>query len=85
MALAVAPSVEIVVQGAASTTRCPGSATAPSFLCVYETDTDNPGNLQVFNPVTNVLNQASRFGAGLQLSGAATLHRSIGTWAVKAP
>jgi hypothetical protein len=90
LALDAAPTAHWLSAGAAATTECPGSASAPSatagHLCLYEGDsTGSVDTRSLFDPASGGAG-ASRFGAGLRLSasGSNTIS-SQGTWAVTAP
>jgi hypothetical protein len=91
--LASPPVVEIVAKGGAATVTCPGTVAnplaSPGRLCVYESAISNNDGLSSFSPETGVHDIATRFGAGLFITGPAgpdSLHRtSKGSWAVMAP
>jgi hypothetical protein len=91
--LASAPVVEIVAKGGPPTLTCPGSVTDPlataGRLCVYESAISDNDGLVSFSPETGVYNVATRFGAGLFITGPggpSSVHRtSKGSWAVMAP
>jgi hypothetical protein len=80
--LTTAPTVKIVLQGAAAPSECPGNATSPQaqpgFLCIYEEGSLNssPGAL---------LNSVETSGATIFTnSTAAGRFYSVGSWAVTA-
>jgi hypothetical protein len=91
--LAGAPAVEIIAKGGAPTGTCPGSVTDPlasrGRLCVYESSISDNDGLSAFSPATGVHDVATRFGAGLFVTGPggpASVHRtSKGSWAVTSP
>ncbi len=77
--LTTAPTVRVVLQGAAAPTECPGNATSPQaqsgFLCIYEESRTNS--------VGVTLNAVQRFGATIFTnSSAAGGFFSYGAWAV---
>ena len=79
---AAAPTVRIVLQGAAAPAECPGNATAPQaqagFLCIYEANRSNSSGA--------TLNNVTTAGATIftNASGAGGFF-SYGTWAATAP
>ena len=78
---AAAPTVRIVLQGAAAPAECPGNATLPQaqagFLCIYETSHSNSAGA--------TLNDVSRVGATIFTNAsAAGGFFSYGTWAATA-
>lgn len=78
-ALAAAPTVKIVLQGAAAPSQCTGNATFPQaqagFLCIYEESHTNTAGV--------TLNAVNRSGATIFTnSSAAGGFFSYGTWAV---
>jgi hypothetical protein len=80
-ALAAAPTVKIVLQGAAAPAECSGNATFPQaqagFLCIYEESKTNS--------VGVTLNAVNRSGATIFTnSSAAGGFFTFGTWAVTA-
>ena len=80
-ALAAAPAVKIVLQGAAAPPECTGNSTFPQaqagFLCIYEESKTNS--------VGATLNAVNRSGATIFTnSSAAGGFFSFGTWAVTA-
>jgi hypothetical protein len=88
--LASAPQEHFLPEGSASTAQCPGSAVnpqaAPGHLCVYESYSQNRGQVVLFTGTTGFTNQASKWGAGVWLIPAAAGNAfSYGTWAVTAP
>jgi hypothetical protein len=88
--LASAPEEHFLPAGAASTAQCPGTAVnplaAPGHLCVYESVSQNRGQVVLFTGTTGAVNQASKWGAGVWLIPAAAGNAfSYGTWAVTAP
>ena len=87
--LASAPEEHFLPAGAASTAQCPGTAVnplaAPGHLCVYESVSQNRGQVVLFTGTTGAVNQASKWGAGVWLIPAAAGNAfSYGTWAVTA-
>jgi hypothetical protein len=79
--LATAPTVKIVLQGAAAPAECPGNATSPQaqagFLCIYEESRTNTAGV--------TLNAVNRSGATIFVnSTAGGGFFSFGTWAVTA-
>ena len=65
--LATAPTVKIVLQGAAAPAECPGNATSPQaqagFLCIYEESRTNTAGV--------TLNAVNRFGATIFVNSTA--------------
>jgi hypothetical protein len=85
------PTPHVLEFGDPSTAQCPGTLANPraarGHLCIYVGSLEN-AVVAVADPVSNVLNQASRFGATvlvLSTGGAGTNFGSRGTWAVTAP
>jgi hypothetical protein len=90
MPLTFGPAAQIVLVGAAPPAQCPGTAAAPAAapgnLCVYEAVAVNAAGQAVVDPSTNLLGQASRYGAAvLAVSNEPGFFVSTGTWAVTAP
>jgi hypothetical protein len=90
MPLTFGPAAHIVLVGAAPPAQCPGTATAPSAapgnLCVYEAAAVNAAGQAMVDPSTNLLGEASRYGAAvLAVSNEPGFFVSTGTWAVTAP
>jgi hypothetical protein len=88
--LASAPQEHFLAAGSVPTAQCPGSAVnpqaAPGHLCVYESVSQNRGQVVLFTGTTGAVNQASKWGAGVWLIPAAAGNAfSYGTWAVTAP
>jgi hypothetical protein len=89
--LSSAPTAHYIQQGSTPPAQCPGSPAAPEaqagHLCVYEAGSDNAGNRNVFNPVTNADATATANGAGLYVFAAGNTPFVLirGSWAVTAP
>jgi hypothetical protein len=90
MPLTFDPAAHLILNGAGAPSECPGSATAPAAapgnLCVYEAVGVNVTAQAIVNPVTNLVGQASRYGATVQAVSSDTGYFvSTGTWAATAP
>jgi hypothetical protein len=90
MPLTFSPAAHLVLAGAEPPTQCPGSAAAPAAapgnLCVYEAVDVNATGQALVDPSTNLLGEASRYGATVQaVSSDVGYFVSTGTWAVTAP
>ncbi|MDX6645485.1 MAG: hypothetical protein QOK40_1212 [Miltoncostaeaceae bacterium] len=90
MPLTFGPAAHLVPAGGVAPTQCPGSATAPAAapgnLCVYESVDVNATGQALVDPATNLLGEASRYGATVQaVSSDVGYFVSTGTWAVTAP
>jgi hypothetical protein len=90
MPLTFDPAAHLVLSGAEPSSECPGTAAAPAAapgnLCVYEAVGVNATSEAIVDPVTNLVGEASRYGATVQtVSSASGYFVSTGTWAVTAP
>ena len=88
--LSSAPTEHFIPAGTPPPAGCPGTATNPQavsgHLCVDEVTDINAAGQLIANPVNNVGNQASRYGAFVLAQSAADgVFATGGTWAVRSP